>query len=186
MLVLALSLFPPGSAADRPAVPLTAMDYIQIEQLVHRLHLSLDYCTNGGRDFADLFIPGGEYVIDSGEGQPSVRNTRAQLIELAGGPDCSITRSPPRSYILHAAENLVIEPAPGGARGTSYAIYPAREGKYFKDDIAGQVGVYFDEYVRTDAGWRFRSRRHVQRVDPDALAARMAPGIPHRESQPKP
>ena len=39
-------------------VGLTAMDYIQIQQLVNRLSFALDYCTNGGQDFADLFING--------------------------------------------------------------------------------------------------------------------------------
>jgi hypothetical protein len=33
-------------------------------------------------------------------------------------------------------------------------------GKYFRDDVAGQLGVYHDEYVKTPDGWRFRSRRH--------------------------
>jgi hypothetical protein len=166
--VLALMLWVcalPGLAAAQTAAALGATDYVEIEQLVHRLHFALDYCTNGGRDFADLFVASGQYVIDQGDGKPRIFNTREQLIELAGGPGCEAVRSPPRSYVAHAAENLVIEPVPGGARGTSYAIYPATEGKYFKEEIAGQVGLYFDEYIRTASGWRFKSRRHVQHVD---------------------
>jgi hypothetical protein len=54
----------------------------------------------------------------------------------------------------------VIEPTPEGARGTSYAIYPANKGKYLDENTAGQLGIYHDEYVRTPDGWRFRSRRH--------------------------
>jgi SnoaL-like domain len=139
---------------------LTALDYAEIEQLVHRLHFALDYCTHGGRDFADLFVPGGRYLIDEGEGQLRVMDTREQLIRLAGGSDCAGIQTPPRAYVLHAADNLVIEPTATGARGRSYAIYPASHGHYFKEEFAGQVGLYLDEYVRTREGWRLKSRRH--------------------------
>jgi hypothetical protein len=87
-------------------------------------------------------------------------NTPEQLIRLAGGPDCESRRMPPSSYILHLAESLVIEPSGAGARGKSYAIYPSSKGKRFSDDVAGQLGIYHDEYVRTPNGWRFKSRRH--------------------------
>jgi hypothetical protein len=136
------------------------MDYIDIQQLVNRLNFALDYCTNGGQDFADLFIDGGRFVIDSGDGMPSVRDTREALITLASGPDCAARRTAPASYILHLAESLVITPVAGGATGMSYAIYPSSQGKYFSPEVAGQLGIYHDEYVRTAAGWRFKSRRH--------------------------
>lgn len=157
-IALLLAAHPKVLAQQDPT--LTAMDYIEIQQLVNRLNFALDYCTNGGRDFADLFIEGGQYIIDNGDGMPTVRGTREELIELASGPDCDTRRTPPNSYILHLAESLVIEPAAGGSRGTSYAIYPSSMGRYFSDDVAGQAGVYHDEYVRTPDGWRFRSRRH--------------------------
>jgi hypothetical protein len=145
--------------AQEPAA-LTAMDYIEIEQLVNKLNFALDYCGNGGRDFADLFADGGRFVIDRGDGMPIVRDTRDGLIALAGGPSCESRRTPPSSYVLHLAEGLVIEPTPEGARGTSYAIYPASKGRYLDDETVGQLGIYHDEYVRTPDGWRFRSRRH--------------------------
>ena len=140
------------------------MDYIEIQQLVNKLNFALDYCGNGGQDFADLFVEGGRYIIDRGDDAPAVRDTRDALIELAGGPDCDSRRTPPTSYILHLAESLVIEAVPGGARGTSYAIYPSRAGKFLNDETAGQLGIYHDEYVRTPNGWRIRSRRHE--IDP--------------------
>jgi hypothetical protein len=140
---------------------LTPADYIEIQQLVNRLNFALDYCGNGGQDFADLFVDGGQFVIDQGDGMPIVRSTREELIELAGGPDCESRKSPPSAYILHLAEGLVIEPTAAGARGKSYAIYPSSQGRRFSDDVAGQLGVYYDEYVRTADGWRFKSRRHV-------------------------
>jgi hypothetical protein len=139
---------------------LSAMDYIEIQQLVNKLNFALDYCTNGGRDFADLFVDGGRFVIDRGDGKPSVRSTREELIGLASGPDCEARRTAPSSYILHLAESLIIDPAPDGARGKSYAIYPSSKGRYLSEDVAGQLGIYHDEYVRTADGWRFRSRWH--------------------------
>ena len=139
---------------------LSAMDYIEIQQLVNRLNFALDYCGNGGADFADLFIEGGLFIIDEGDGTPVIFSTRQQLESLAGGPDCQSRMSPPGSNILHLAEGLVIDATADGARGSSYAIYPARHGQYFSEAVAGQYGIYHDEYVRTQDGWRFRSRRH--------------------------
>lgn len=139
---------------------LTAMDYIEIQQLVNKLSFALDYCTNGGQDFADLFIKGGQFVIDEGNGNPRVFSSREQLVAVAGGPDCKANQVPPRSYVLHLSEGLVIEASPEGARGKSYAIYPANKGKYLKEDVAGQMGIYHDEYAKTPEGWRFKSRRH--------------------------
>jgi hypothetical protein len=157
--LIALSLLARHDAAAQRA-QLTAMDYIEIQQLVNKLNFALDYCTNGGRDFADLFVDGGEYIIDEGDGNARSMTAREQLIALAGGPDCESRRSPPSSYILHLAESLVIEPSPEGAVGKSYAIYPSSKGRYFRDDVAGQLGIYHDEYVRAAAGWRLKSRRH--------------------------
>lgn len=158
-LVVVLATAPQAAFAQQ-RTPMTAMDYIEITQLVNRLNFALDYCMRGGQEFADLFIAGGEFVIDQGDGKPTVRRTRDELIALAGGPGCDARTSPPSSYILHLAESLVIEPTAAGARGMSYAIYPASKGKYYNADTAGQLGLYHDEYVKTRDGWRFRSRRH--------------------------
>ena len=151
----------PAPASAQPAVALTASDYIEIQQLVNRLNFALDYCGNGGQEFAGLFVDGGRFVIDQGDGAPRVIDSRERLIELAGGPSCDSRRTPPSAYILHLAESLVIEATAAGARGKSYAIYPSSQGRRLSDEVDGQLGIYYDEYVRTAAGWRFQSRRHV-------------------------
>jgi hypothetical protein len=153
-----LCLLLPGPA--HAASKLSALDYFEIQQLVNRLNFALDYCGNGGRDFAALFTDDGQYVVDEGDGNPRAFRGAEQLASLAGGPDCAATRSPPRVYLSHLAESLVIEPAGRGARGMSYAIYPGRKGNHFQDGVAGQVGLYHDEYVRTAKGWRLKLRRH--------------------------
>jgi len=147
-------------AATPATAKLGAMDYIDIQQLVNRLNFALDYCGNGGRDFAALFVEGGEYIVDEGDGKPRVVRGAEQLAALAGGPDCAALRTPPRAYLAHLAESLVIEPTATGARGMAYAIYPSRKGKVFSEDVTGQMGLYHDEYVRTPQGWRLKSRRH--------------------------
>jgi hypothetical protein len=157
---MALLLSSSLTLAAQAPVPLTALDYIEIQQLVNRLNFALDYCTRGGQDFADLFVVGGQYVVDEGAGKTRIISGSQQLGALAGGPDCKDIQSPPRSYVLHLAESLVVDASADGARGKSYAIYPANKGKYLQDDVAGQVGLYHDEYVRTPGGWRFKLRRH--------------------------
>jgi hypothetical protein len=166
---MALALALPRAVLPQAQATLSTMDYIDIQQLVNRLNFALDYCTNGGQDFADLFVEGGRFVIDAGDGMPSVRDTREALIKLASGPDCEARRTAPSSYILHLAESLVITPAEGGATGMSYAIYPSSKGNYFSPDVAGQLGIYHDEYVRTPQGWRFKSRRHENNPEVGAV-----------------
>jgi hypothetical protein len=171
-MVIALAALGVGAAAPRPAIAagkLSAMDYIEIQQLVNRLNIALDYCGNGGRDFAALFTEDGEYVVDDGGKLRSFRGPE-QLAGLAGGPDCAVTRTAPRMYLSHVAESLVIEPAGKGAHGISYAIYPGRKGKVFQADVVGQVGLYHDEFVRTKWGWRLKLRRHE--VSPESATAR--------------
>ncbi len=95
--MVALSLAPGRAMPAEKAAALTALDYIQIQQLVNRFSIALDYCTNGGRDFADLFVEGGQFIIDEGNGKPLVFNSREQLVAVTGGPDCKANQSPPRS-----------------------------------------------------------------------------------------
>jgi hypothetical protein len=169
MSSLALAALIHQPAASQAQVALSAMDYIEIQQLVNRLNFALDYCGDQGREFADLFIDGARFIIDQGDGTPIVRSTREELVALAGGPDCDSRREPPSAYILHLAESLVIEPTADGARGKSYAIYPSSQGRRFSDEVSGQLGVYYDEYVRTADGWRFKSRRHVVNPAPEEI-----------------
>ena len=148
---LACWLLITGAASGQPPAALTAMDYVQIQQLVNRLNIALDYCGNGGRAFADLFVAGGRYVIDRGDGQPIVRDTRDALIGLAGGPGCESRRTPPSWYM----------PAPRGEsrdrsnrrwrpRHVGYAFYPSSAGKYLNADTAGQLGFYRGDRAHTE------------------------------------
>lgn len=168
-LLLLGQLLVSGRAFSQSSAELAPADWIAIQQLVNRLSFALDYCGRGGQEFADLFIEGGSYVIDQGDGMPTTIATREGLIGLAGGPGCEGNRTPPTSYIRHLSVALVIEPTADGARGKSYAIYPSNQGHRLRDEVEGQLGVYYDEYVKTSEGWRFRSRRHVVNPEPGEI-----------------
>ena len=84
-------------AQSRPTPVLTAMDYVQIRQLVSRYAYALDTGGNNGYDFADPFTPDGQFIDPNATG-------REQLAALA--------RSPPHG----AAEHDSLRHGPG-ARG---------------------------------------------------------------------
>ena len=82
-LLLAAAVAARATAARRaPVTPLTALDYIDIQQLLHRYAFALDTCSNNGYDYADLFTPDGVFYWGVG-GRKSVG--REQLAEAAGG-----------------------------------------------------------------------------------------------------
>ena len=64
------------------AQTLTALDYIEIQQLNARYGFAIDNCTNNGYDYADLYTPDGTFT--SGR-DGSVYKGREQLAEAAGG-----------------------------------------------------------------------------------------------------
>src|ERR1700733_9186414 len=80
-------------AQQRPA--LTALDYIEIQQLANRYGQAIDSCSNNGYDYADLYTPDGEFVDNiTEEGFAKHGLVRAkgreQLAAAArGGPRCS-------------------------------------------------------------------------------------------------
>ena len=166
-IVLAATLVALGfvvlRAQSKPAPSLTAMDYVQIRQLVARYAYALDTGGNNGYDFADLFTANGEFVDPNAKG-------REQLAALARGD-----RMGPLNT-THYAMNLVIEPTEDGAIGRQYVtefnfddnVPPL--GKRTQWDVVGDKrgellkdgGQYKDVYVKTTKGWRFQSRQVVR------------------------
>jgi hypothetical protein len=146
----------PAKPESRPAMQLTALDYIEIEQLNRKYAWALDHCFDDGFAYADLYTPDGKFISgDSGR----VWQGREQLAEAAGGNGrgCPFPKMP----LEHVISNLVIEATPDGATGKSYLIYPGRNGKYVDEQHHGHDGGYQDAYVKTADGWRFKERVHV-------------------------
>lgn len=158
-ILLAAAVFAAGATqavAQAPVAPLTALDYIEIEQLTRKYAWAIDTCSNDGFDYADLYTPDGVFI----DGQTGRRyQGREQLAEAAGGNGrgCPFPKMP----LSHLILNLVIEPTADGAKGKSYLIYPGRNGQYADEKHHGHDGGYQDVFVKTADGWRFKERIHV-------------------------
>jgi catechol 2,3-dioxygenase-like lactoylglutathione lyase family enzyme len=148
------------AAAQNPT--LTALDYIEIQQLVNRYAFAIDNCTNNGYDYADLYTPDGVFYWGVGA-RKSVG--REQLAEAAGGGKngcVKLERATAENPIAtHTTVNLIVEPSPEGAIGKSYLVCPGVLGTHSDPTHSGHVGGYQDVYVKTAKGWRFKSRLHV-------------------------
>lgn len=165
----------PAERDSRPAMQLSALDYIEIEQLNRKYAWAIDTCGNDGFDYADLYTPDGVFISgDSGRRWQG----REQLAEAAGGNGrgCPFVKMP----LSHVIVNLVIEATPDGAIGKSYLVYPGKNGQYADDKHHGHDGGYQDIYVKTDGGWRFKERVHVH---PPQIPGQYV-GVPNTELDP--
>jgi len=147
------------------AAALTGTDYAEIQRLSAQYGQAIDSCSGNGYDYADLYTPDGVFIDMWSEGAIKQGGTRWQgrekLREIAsganfGGPGCTSARF--NGSISHLILNLVVTPSPEGARGNSYLV-----------ELGGQdpgriqrLGNYEDVYVKTAAGWRFKSRTHTR------------------------
>lgn len=180
--ILVTSLLALGSVSAVPhqmvdelhpdAITLTAEDYAEIGQLVVRYAWILDHCTNGGYDYADLYVEDGQFSAAEDWGSTSndqrtfVAKGRDALAVAAGGKGDG-TCMDPKDYIgygiNHIVVNHLITPTVDGAVGKHKLIaigicgYP---------HLMELQGGYEDEYVKTDEGWKFKSRIHVFRQAP--------------------
>lgn len=158
--------------APPDAMKLSAEDYVAIQQLVARYAWVLDHCTNGGYDYADLYVEDGQFSVaedwgtTSNDQRTSVAKGRDALARAAGGGEDGKCIDP-REYVgfgvNHIVVNHVITPTRTGAVGRHKLIaigvcgYP---------HLMELQGGYEDVYVKTAAGWKFQSRVHVFRQAP--------------------
>jgi hypothetical protein len=125
---------------------LTAADYIEIQQLVARYSYAVDTHADNGYSYADLFTTDGVFGKTKG---------REALAELARATQKE--RAGP-AFTRHFLTNVIIYPTPQGARGSQYLMaLDVSEGG--KPSTVVHGGRYDDEYVKTPAGWRFKSRQ---------------------------
>jgi hypothetical protein len=133
---------------------LTAMDYIEIRQLVARTAYALDTAADKGRTFAGLFTPDG--ILTSKTPRPYEVKGRDQLAAFAMGDLAH--RGP--SYVRDYVTNHIISPSPEGATGRVYLVWIEVEENGHPGAIQSG-GRYEDLYVRTSAGWRIKTRTFV-------------------------
>jgi hypothetical protein len=149
------------SAAQSPASKpreLTALDYIEIQQLVAKYAKAIDTCSNNGYDYADLFTPDGAFV-PSFDGKPGTPiRGREKLAEVSGGGSRGCKNV---GWIVqgvrHLYVNHIITPTAEGATGTVDMLMIGLAGDPNKIQYDG---YYEDTYVRTARGWRFKQRLH--------------------------
>src|ERR1700729_4443863 len=109
--------------AEPKVKPLSAIDYIEIQQLNYKYAFALDNCTNHGEDYANLYTDDGIFVVGLNGME---YKGHQKLVEAAGGPTCGGVKRP---HQTHTTENLVIEASSEGATGKSYLVYPGDSGK---------------------------------------------------------
>ncbi len=170
-----------AAGSSHEVMALTALDYIEIQQLAARYAYAIDKCTNSGYDYADLYTPDGVFSVEDENGIPATARFegRDRLADADGGGKggCIDPKTAADRYsISHMVANLVITPAPGGATGKSYLLVVGLGDPIAKVTPGQSVrayswGGYKDVYVKTPKGWRFKSRVHVWPGMPDSLRA---------------
>lgn len=138
---------------------LTPLDYVEIRQLAARYGHAVDQGADDGYAYADLFAPDGTF------GQTTGRDELAALAkQTAQGPQT----------VWHFIVNHVIEPTEDGAKGMQYLVH-LRYGEAGQPSAVWGGGHYEDTYVKTEDGWRFKTRRFVpSQGTPDSLKPQAA------------
>ncbi len=149
-----------GPAAQQAGM-LTAMDHLEIRNLVAKYARANDTCANNGYAYADLYTADGSFNSSRNGKLGTASVGRERLAEAAGGGSRGCKKlERPEGLWIHAIVNLIIEPSADGATGTSDLVYPSLKGKDFDAAHAGHVGGYRYVFAKTPQGWRFKSVVH--------------------------
>jgi hypothetical protein len=184
MLVIAIVVMLPGAtrAQQRPQaqarpMKLTALDYIEIQQLVAKYARAIDTCSNNGYDYADLFTADGFFAPEQNGVVGARWQGREKLAEASGGGvrGCKNVGWI-RQGVHHLYENHVITATADGATGTVDMLMIGLDGDPYK---IRHDGYYADTYKKTPHGWRFASRiHHVAMTPPADAPATPQSGLP--------
>jgi len=146
------------SSSGAPVRELTALDYIQIEQLVAKYARAIDTCSNNGYDYADLFTADGVFIPSiNGKAGAQIQG-RERLAEVSGGGSRGCKNVGwIQQGVRHIYTNHVITATADGATGVVDMLMIGLGGDPNKIEYDG---YYEDTYVRTPQGWRFKQRVH--------------------------
>jgi hypothetical protein len=160
LLPAALGLVPLAVPAQPPEVaPLTAEDLVAIRQLMDSYAQTLDRCTNGGRDYANLFTEDGTFGVSSQwGGGAKIWFSGREALTRVGGSGCG--RQPGPGSSTHVNINPRIWATAEGARSESTLLTITNDTND-RGDIVHHEGGYEDTFEKTPNGWRFKSRVHV-------------------------
>ena len=149
-LAVILVVLPSAGGGAQGQKALTAMDYIEIQQLVAKYAYALDTHADNGYTYADLFAPDGTFG-GSTKGREALATLARNNQPEKSGP--AATR--------HFLTNVIITPSSEGATGRQYMVL-IDVGGSAKPSTIEHGGYYDDAYVKTPAGWRFKSRVYVR------------------------
>jgi len=146
-----------GANAQQPSgekpITLTAMDYIEIQQLYANYAHALD--KGEPERFLKTFTVDGEFTGGRGPGKASETRTptKGDRLRAMGS----------RGGSRHFTANLVITPTADGAKGSCYLLlFNARA----IPATITETAIYDDTLVKTPDGWKFK-KRVVWRDDDD-------------------
>jgi hypothetical protein len=152
------------SQATSPPVPLTALDYFEIQQLVARYARAIDTCSNNGYDYADLFTADGFFAPFQNGAVGTRFQGRERLAEASGGGSRGCKNVGwIKQGVKHLYVNHIITPTATGATGTVDMLMIGLDGDPGK---IRHDGYYEDTYTKTPQGWRFASRIHHVAMTP--------------------
>jgi len=138
-------------AQQKSGATLSAMDYIQINQLINRYAFAVDTGANKGGDYAALFAPDGKFLQRGG-----VSHSGPEALANVGYRN---SRGPLSTF--HYLGAHAIEPTPdGNARGKEHLV----QWEFGDDGKPSRIfggGHYDDIYERTKDGWRFKQRQFI-------------------------
>ena len=138
-------------AQQKPGATLSAMDYIQINQLINRYAFAVDTGADQGGMYAGLFAPGGKFLQRGG-----VSHTGREALANVGYRN---SRGP--QSVFHYLMSHAIEATPdGNARGKEQLVQWELGNAGQPSRIFGG-GHYDDVYERTQDGWRFKQRQFI-------------------------
>lgn len=150
----------PHAGYSGDLMKLSPQDYIDIRLLIDIYPSILDTCTNSGYDYADMYTEDGSFGVSSEWGSEGKIwfTGRERLAEAAGGGKDGCRKRSGRYH--HLTVSPVIKPTSYGAssRSTLLMITDGVDGNPSK--IQWQGG-YESTLIKTEKGWRFKSRLHV-------------------------
>jgi hypothetical protein len=149
-----------AAAADNK---LTPDDYVAIQRLDAQYAFAIETCTNKGYDYADLYVPEGQFGVVSDWGQQPEKVLLKGRDALAnadgGGPGgCRDPKTMMGYGLTHIIADAVITATPTGASSKEQLIVVGVGGD---PTVIESQGGYESTYVKTPAGWRYVTRWHV-------------------------
>ena len=162
-------------SAEAQAGKLTALDYQEITQLIHRYAYGIDTCANNGYDYANVFTTDGVFIDNNSDdgykaGGRVLAKGRDALATLVGGGERGCKTKLVWTDWSHLMLNQEITPTADGAKGRIYLVQLGMNGP----GTVARHGGYEDIYVRTPEGWRIKQRMHVRNKAWHAEALRTA------------